>query len=504
VSEFSDVPMVPLAPLAKLVGAELRPAAEKGVMLSGGDRNARIIDGRNFVYVQAKLVLLQSPARRVSDDWFVPLDFITKVLPTFSKEALTYRESERMLVVGDRFPTLEVRSSRDPAFTRVEVSTSLPVPIEIAQREGEIRLIIQTPFLRTDFETEEIGDEVVERISLKRNERNYELSVLTGSRFYQLSASKREVPQPGVVLDLLRSRVPTRPGTSTDAPVETIPEDLRSLEERGETTDPVEGTTPVDEIVLPTGPGDPLSAEDVLGRAEGPTRLRIVALDPGHGGAETGAEGKNGLVEKNLVLSISRKLRDLLQERLGLRVILTRDGDRNLELDERTAVATTNTADLFISIHADASPNREARGSSVYFLSYSSDPDSAVTPASRTRAPGSPGLDFILWDMAQASHLSQSSRLAEIFQEELLSATSADQVNRGIKQNSFRVLKGATMPAVLVEIGFISNPDEESLLENESHQDELAEALYRGVVRFKDEYEYQPTADGASSGRGRK
>ncbi len=95
-----------------------------------------------------------------------------------------------------------------------------------------------------------------------------------------------------------------------------------------------------------------------------------------------GAEGRNGLVEKEVVLSIARRLRELLQERLGLQVILTRDGDRDLALDERTALANNNKADLFVSIHADASPSRDAKGSSVYFLSYSSsDVEGSVTSA---------------------------------------------------------------------------------------------------------------------------
>jgi N-acetylmuramoyl-L-alanine amidase len=228
-----------------------------------------------------------------------------------------------------------------------------------------------------------------------------------------------------------------------------------------------------------------------------------VAIDPGHGGAEAGAEGRNGLLEKDLVLSIARRVRELLQERLGLSVILTRDGDRDLALDERTALANKNKADLFISIHADASPSRDAAGSSVYFLSYSSsDAEGEVTSARGRGAAGSgdAGLDFILWDMAQASHLSQSSRLAEIFQEELVTAAGTQKGNRGIKQNTFVVLKGATMPAVLVEVGFISNPKEEELLNTREHQERLAEALYRGVLRFKDVYEYQPRAEGVSQG----
>jgi len=513
VSEFGGVSMVPLEALANLIGAELRPGAEQGAMLSGNGKVARVSDGRNFVSVQGKLVLLQSPPRRVTGQWFVPLDFIPKVLPTFSREALNYRDSERMLVVGDAFPTLEVRSTRDPSYTRIEVSTSRAVPIEVAQTEGEIRLTIQTPYLRTSFQDEEILDEVVERIALRRGERNYELSVTLGKRFWTLQASKRESPDHAVVLDLLRSRIPTRAGASTTGQVETIHEDLRSLEERteGESTE-TEATPPV--TTLPTEPSEiaeivlspdstgPTAAEDILSRNSGPTRLRIVALDPGHGGAEVGAEGRNGLVEKELVLSIARRLREILQERLGLQVILTRDGDRDLALDERTALANNNKADLFISIHADASPSRDATGSSVYFLSYSSsDSEGAVTSARGRAVSGDSGLDFILWDMAQASHLSQSSRLAEIFQEELLTATGTEKGNRGIKQNTFRVLKGATMPAVLVEVGFISNPQEEELLKTREHQEGLAEALYRGVLRFKVVYEYEPRAGGVSQGQ---
>jgi len=508
VSEFGGVPMVPLEALAKLVGAELRPASERGTLFSANGTLARIGDGRNFVTVGKQPVLLQSPPRQVTGQWFVPLDFIPKVLPAFSRDTLTYRDSERMLLVGESFPTLEVRSTRDPAYTRVEVSTNRAVPIEVAQTEKEIRLQIRTPYLKTGFQSEEILDEVVERISLRRKERGYELVVTLGKQFWTLQATTREAPDHAVVLNLLRSRLPVRAGSeSPPGQVETIREDLRSVEERASAetvgTEPEEAGDPVavDEIVLGPDPGAP-SAEDILSRNTGPTRLRIVALDPGHGGTEAGAEGKGGLIEKDLALSIARELRELLQERLGIQVILTRDGDGELDLDERTALANKNKADLFLSIHADASPSRDAAGSSVYFLSYSSSGAEGTVESARGRPAANGGnLDFILWDMAQASHLSQSSRLAEILQEELLSATGAEKGNRGIKQNTFRVLKGATMPAVLVEVGFISNPREEELLKSRDYQERIAEALFRGVARFKDIYEVQPRAESGREGR---
>lgn len=117
-----------------------------------------------------------------------------------------------------------------------------------------------------------------------------------------------------------------------------------------------------------------------------------------------------------------------------------------------------------------------------------------------TVSPPANDLQFILWDMAQASHLNQSARLAEILQDELTSETGGETLNRGIKQNTFRVLMGATMPAVLVELGFISNEGEENLLGTESYQDKLAEALYRGVLRYKQIYEGS-TGERASRGQ---
>jgi N-acetylmuramoyl-L-alanine amidase len=513
VSEFSGVPMIPLAAVAELVSAQLRPASEQGVSISANGKVARISDGRNFVPVEGKLVLLQSPARLVSGQWFVPLDFIPKVLQTLSREPLTYREADRLLIVGDAFPVLDVRASRDPSFTRVEVTTNRPVPMEVTQLDRAIRISIRAPFLETDFRDEEILDEVVERITLHQALDRYELTVYLGARFGTLKKFDRDYPEHGVVLDLLRSRVPT---TAAGSPgqIETIDEDLRPIEERGEQTGgetPGETPTNVTTIELPEDFGTPSPAlsSDLRGRDRSePTELRTVVIDPGHGGPETGAEGQSGLVEKDLVLSLSRRLRTLLSERLGIRVILTRDGDGNPAHDERAAIANNNKADLFISVHADASPSREARGSSVYFLSYSSS-EAGVTSAGGARttatraAGGGSGLDFILWDMAQTSHLSQSSRLAEIFQDELLKATGSEKVNRGIKQNTFRVLKGATMPAVLVEVGFISNLEEEQLLKSDAYQERISEALYRGVLRFKELYDYQPAANGGAHSQGK-
>ncbi len=503
ISEFGGVEMIPIRGIASFVGATVRPASERGaVTMSANGKIARVSDGRNFVPVEGRLVLLQSPARLVGDEWFVPLDFVTKVLPALSSEAVMFRESERMLVIGSSFPRVRIRSRHDPTFTRVAIESDRPVSMTHSVDEDAIRVRLDTPFLSTSFREEEIRDDVVERITLERDEPGYVVTVYLGERFGELKTDARH-PRDALVLDLVRSRVPTRAVRTVDE----VEWDLskEQYENEGEAGEAIEKSPDgepgeddedapnpdAEEIFLNEGTQYLPDAPPVLPPATvGPEQLRIVTLDAGHGGAETGAEGEGGAVEKDVVLSIARRFRGMLQVRLGVRVILTRDGDRNLSLDERAAIANSNKSNLFLSIHADASPRRNARGSSVYFLSHTSAP-------ANSSSSGGGDLDFIFWNMAQTAHLKQSSRLAEILQDELQAVTGTERVNRGIKQNSFRVLKGATMPAVLVEVGFISNPDEERLLVSPAYQDKLAEALYRGFLRYKDLFEYQRTSDRA-------
>ena len=503
ISEFDGLEMIPVRGIASFVGATVRPASERGaVTLTANGKIARVSDGRNFVPVEGRLVLLGSPARLVGDEWFVPLDFVTKVLPALSSEAVMYREKERLLVLGSNFPRIRIRTRQDPTFTRVAIESDHPVSMKHSVDEDAIRVRIDTPFLSTSFREEEIRDDVVERITLERDEPGYLVTVYLGERFGELKTYAPRHPRDALVLDLVRSRVLTRAVRTVVDEVEWNLAEQQDESEAGEEgpdresgEDDENAPNPdAEEIFLNEGthhlPDAPPVLPPATASSGGPEQLRIVTLDPGHGGAETGAEGQGGAVEKDVVLSIARRFRSLLQERLGVRVILTRDGDRNLLLDERAAIANSNKSNLFLSIHADASPRRNARGSSVYFLSHTLEP---ANPSSS----GGGDLDFILWHMAQTSHLSQSSRLAEILQDELQAVTGAKRVNRGIKQNSFRVLKGATMPAVLVEVGFISNPDEEKLLLSSAYQDKLAEALYRGILRYKDLFEYQETSDRA-------
>lgn len=224
--------------------------------------------------------------------------------------------------------------------------------------------------------------------------------------------------------------------------------------------------------------------------------VRTIVIDPGHGGLETGAKGKFGTLEKDITLGISLKLKDIIERHLAFRVVLTRDKDVNVSLDNRAAVANNNRADLFISIHANSSYRKEANGSETFFLSPNATDEEARRLAylENSSADFEKGIDensdqelkMILWDLAQTAYLKQSSQLAECIQDELNLLLGT--LNRGIKQAPFKVLTGVACPAVLVEVAFISNPVEERKLQTDKFQLNVAQAIYRGLVNYLQKY----------------
>ncbi len=222
-------------------------------------------------------------------------------------------------------------------------------------------------------------------------------------------------------------------------------------------------------------------------------RLKIIVIDPGHGGVETGAVGPTGLREKEVTLDLARRVQRRFQRDRNLTVVLTRDEDRLIGLDERTAIANYNRADLFLSIHLNASPRSTATGAETYFLSNDATDDDARTLAAlengasgvhpdQVNKADDRNLDLVLWDLAQNQYLAESSLLAERVQWHLNALTGTR--NRGVRQAPFRVLMGATMPAVLVEAGFLSNIDEEERFRSMDYRARVAEAIEAAVRDF--------------------
>lgn len=225
--------------------------------------------------------------------------------------------------------------------------------------------------------------------------------------------------------------------------------------------------------------------------------VRRIVIDPGHGGRDFGAPGYlKGVHEKDVVLQISKRLAEKIRAQLKCEVVLTRDSDVYLSLEERTAIANTQNADLFISIHTNAAPDRRASGFETYILNLATD-DEAIRVAARENATSMKNisdLDSILKDLMQNAKVSESTRLATYVQNEALAQLGNKYSirNKGVKKAPFYVLLGAEMPSILVETGFISNPEECRRLVNPEYQRLLAQGILDGIRYYMDEV--MPTA----------
>ncbi len=206
--------------------------------------------------------------------------------------------------------------------------------------------------------------------------------------------------------------------------------------------------------------------------------------------------GPNGSAEKDLTLILARTLRRHLRRRMQVKVALTRDEDVELHPDTRAALANQQKADLFISLHLNSVMGVNAHGAETYFSSLEASDEAAALAAAAENPQGNGDprydLQLILWDLAQSHHLAASQRLASLIQEELNLALGLR--NRGVKQAPFRVLLGAAMPAVLVELGFLSNPSEEEKFQDPEYREQLVEALVRAVMRFRAQTERRTAA----------
>lgn len=240
--------------------------------------------------------------------------------------------------------------------------------------------------------------------------------------------------------------------------------------------------------------GEPASQKSVaVAKKADPTAsgggLRKIVLDPGHGGKDPGAIGIGGVAEKDLVLSIARKLARKVKTEMGVQVVLTRSDDRYVPLEDRSAMANKEDADLFISLHMNASPNDEARGIETYYLDNTTD-EAAIRLAARenrTSRRNISDLQFILSDMTQNMKLEDSITLAHRLQGALVGGMGkvmADVKDLGVKKALFHVLVGARMPSVLVEMFFITHRIEGRAMSREDYQDAMVEALFEGIQKF--------------------
>jgi len=429
-----------------------------GLTITARGRSIVLTENQNVVSVAGRLVTLPAPPVRRDGRWLVPADFLPRALAVALDTRLDLRRPARLLIVGDvRVPRVVARI--DAGANNVAVTFDITPNTETRVNAQQGRLIVQF-----DADAIDLSVPLVPPQGFLQNvipgDTPSTVALTLGPRYAtnRVTTSQPDAGSGRVTIDLLPSTTDVAP-TPTPTPPAAAP-DTR--------------------LVIP---------------AQGPsTGLRTVVIDPGHGGEAIGTQGVKGTLEKEITLSVARRLRTLIESRLGLKVFLTREDDRTMELDDRSAFANNHKADVFLSIHANSAVRPAMKGAEVYYLTVERGDAEARKKAEEnaTTLPalggGNRAIDLILWETAQARYLEQSATLAGLIEQAL--RPRIEMSPRAVQQAPFRVLVGANMPAALVEIGYLSNADQETQLATASYQDQVAQALLDALIKFREFLEH--------------
>ena len=425
--------------------------ATGSLTVSYQDRDIVLSPEQGLASVAGRLVDLPSPPVRTPQGWLVPVEFINRALALVYDESLELRRPSRLVIVGEvHIPQITVREEHFDNQARVNFEIAPATDYTVVQQGGQLIVQFEADVIDTILPVSVPGPLVA---GVRIAEQPTSVAIDLGPAFGSFRATA--LPAPAGAADLIIDVLPTPAETASAPP-------------------------------LPT----PFPAPPRLPDLASSFGLRTIVIDPGHGGEEPNARGPRGTFEKDVTLSVARRLKNRIEQQLGLRVVLTRTADQTVRLDERAAIANNNKADLFISLHANASSRSSAMGAEVYYLSLEGYGDEARQLATSEGQPlavvggGIRDIDVILWEMAQVRYLEQSAAFAEIVEEELRARVRMS--SRAIQQAPFRVLVGANMPAVLVEMGFISNPVQERQLTSDQFQRAVVDALVGSIIRFRD------------------
>jgi N-acetylmuramoyl-L-alanine amidase len=429
-----------------------RDGRDGKVTLRSRGREVTLENGRSLFSTDGQLRALAGPVRVVGERTYVTPPSAATVLGAAIGQTASYRAAYRAVVIGPYdAPRLKLANVVQAATVESALELSKPVPYEIRKDPGRVVVTFQADVMETDFIAESLPGRIVGSVRFERAIPPRLIFDL-GDRFGSVRTSERDPQHLALTFD--SSAAPT------PSPLPGVP-----------------GASPTPPLPRPS-----------VSPVTGFTRPIILVIDPGHGGGDVGAQGPGGRFEKDVTLALARRLRAAAVDSLSIQAYLTRDGDTEVPLDERAAIANNFNADIFISLHANGSRVASAKGTEVFFLSYTAVDDEARRIAIQEGAilerasTADKDVGLILWDMAQAAQLENSSRLSTSLHTEI--AAAALSRSRGVKQAPFRVLVGATMPAALVEVGFITNPEEEKLLFSDAHQVRITNAIVQGLGRF--------------------
>ena len=447
----ADQEMVGLDELAATFQLTVREESLGAITVTYKGKTIVLTPDQALASVSGRLVSLPAPPARNGRRWLVPVELISRALALIYDTRLDLRKPSRLLVIGDlRVPRIAIRYDPLGASGRLTIDATPRALANVAQETDHLTIKFDADAIDVPSPPlpEQAPQSLVQAVRLLDATT---LAVDLGPRFAGFKAMSQPLDTTArLVIDLLAAQTDTTPPLATPAP-QPPPE-------------------------LPPSFGQSMSA------------IHTLTIDPGHGGEDAGVKSAQGANEKDVTLAIARRAKGVIEARLGLRVLLTRDDDRNVAIDERTAIANNNKADLFISLHVNGSVRKAASGASIFYAAFDKDAAHNATTGGADRlltfGGGARDIELVLWDLAQTRHLDQSAAFAGVLEQQLRERVplAAPAVDRA----ALRVLESANMPAVLIEVGYLTNPDQATLLTTDAFQNALVQSLYDAVVRFRD------------------
>jgi N-acetylmuramoyl-L-alanine amidase len=449
----SEQEFVPLDDLAGMFQLSVHDDALGAITVSYKGKTIVLTPDQALASVSGKLISLPAAPSRLTaagapPRWLVPVEFISRALAPIYDARLDFRKSTHLLVLGDlRVPHMVIRYDPQPAGGRLTIDAT-PRTLSAVTQEND-RLAI-----RFDADALDVALPAVQAQGLVQALRAIDpvtLAVELGPRFSSYRASTQALDAASrLTIDIAAAQTEAPP-----AP----------------------------------GPPQPPAPPPELPGAASSTPVRTIAIDAGHGGDDAGVVGANGTKEKDLTLAVARRLKTAMESRLGVRVLLTRDEDRNVPLDERTATANHNKADLFVSLHANGSLRPRTAGATIFYASFEKGAEEAARASLGTeRVPtfggGTRDIELVLWDLAQTRHVERSAAFAQLLERQIRGRLPL--AARPVDRAPLLVLESANMPAVVVEMGYLTNPDQERQLTGGDMQNALVQAIVDAVLRFRE------------------
>lgn len=426
--------MFALDQLAPVFGFALREDSLAGGMTVVTSRQQIVLTaGQSGASLGGRVITMSAPVTRDGRSWYVPVDFLSRVLSPASGQKIELRVVSRSILVGDvKWPQVAVRLERQGAGVRVTADIQPAMPFKLT-RDGN-RISVKVDAVAMDF-------------------------TLGGASAPDLVTSIR-ADGTTLLIDLGPSASIVRP--SEDQPGGQLTVDVAPAPKAG--TDTPDLTTPSS------------------------SRLRIIAIDAGHGGEELGAKSEQGVNEKDITLAFAEKLKAAIDAKLGIRVMLTRDGDATVPLDRRSSIVNNGQADVLISFHADNAPRSSVRGAQVLTLMPNSYqrrlPAADLSSTVPVAGGGTRRIDIVPWELAQLPFLDRSNAFASSVVQHLrerqvpLAAHAQDTA-------PLRLLAGANMPAILVNVGFLSNPDDAGALAGAEMPAAIIDAVIAALTELR-------------------